>query len=133
MSNNAKVGGILSIIAGGFGVLLGCFYVLLIWLFNFMFTNIPQTLPQEPMTPEFPFPFFQVIGIIYGAIGLFIALVGVLAIVGGAFALKRKHWGWALAGAIGGNLVFGLCGIPALIFICLGKEEFTGGGLPPYR
>jgi hypothetical protein len=125
MGKNAKVGGILSIIAGAFGVLLGAFYALMIWIFKFMVTNIPQT----PMEPEFPFPFFQIMGIIYGAIGLFIALVGVLAIVGGAFALKRKYWGWALAGAIGGNLVFCFCGIPALIFVCLGKEEFTGGEL----
>jgi hypothetical protein len=133
MGNNAKVGGILSIIAGAFGILLGALYVLIIYAFNFMITSIPQTIPQTPMDPWFPQEGLQFIAVIYGAIGLTIALIGVLAIVGGAFALKRKHWGWALAGAIGGNLVFGLCGIPALIFVCLGKEEFTGGGLPPYR
>jgi hypothetical protein len=129
MGKNAKVGGILSIIAGAFGVLIGASYALIIWIFNFVVTSIPQTIPQEPMTPEFPFPFFQIMGFIYGAIGLFIALVGVLAIVGGAFAIKKKYWGWALAGAIGGNLVFCLCGIPALIFVCLGKDEFAA----PYR
>jgi hypothetical protein len=133
MGNNAKVGGILSIISGAFGILIGAVYVLIIYAFNFMITSIPQTIPQTPMDPWFPQEGLQFIAVIYGAIGLAIALIGVLAIVGGTFALKRKHWGWALAGAIGGNLVFSLCGIPALIFVCLGKEEFTGGVLSPYR
>lgn len=116
MENNAKVGGILSIVSGAFGILMGC---LMIWLFKFL-----VNMPQGTTSPAFPFP-FRLMAVIYGAIGIAIALVGVLAIVGGAFAMKRKHWGWALAGAIGGNLVFCLCGIPALIFVCLGKAEFT--------
>lgn len=133
MGNNAKVGGIFSIISGGFGLLIGGFYILMIFIFNFMLTNISQTIPQTPMDPEFPQEIFQVMGIIYGAIGLIVVLIGVLAIVGGIFALKRKHWGWALAGAIAGNVVFSPCGIPGLIFVCLGKEEFTAGEPPAYR
>jgi len=133
MGNNAKVGGILSIVSGGFGVLLGGFYVLMIWMFNFMFTNILETIPQTPMEPEVPFEIFQFMAIIYGAIGLILALIGVLAIVGGVYAIKRKHWGLALAGAIASNIVFYPCGIPAIIFICLGKEEFTAAGPPAYR
>ena len=128
MGNNAKVGGILSIVSGGLGVLLGCCYILGIWMFNFMITSMPQ--PYGPMEPEFPTEFFQIFWIIYAGIGLILALIGALAIVGGIFALKRKHWGWALAGAIAGNIVFYPCGIPAIIFVCLGKEEFTAAGPP---
>lgn len=129
MGNNAKVGGILSIVSGAFGVLMGCVYVGFIWLFSLMFTFIPDTIPQTPMDPEFPIEMFQIMGFVYGGIGLILALIGVLAIVGGVYALKRRHWGLALAGAIGANLVFCYCGIPAIIFVCLGKEEFTTG--PP--
>jgi hypothetical protein len=49
----------------------------------------------------------------------------VLAIVGGAFALKKRHWPLALAGAIAGTITFFPCGIPAIIFVSLGKEEFS--------
>ena len=121
MGNNAKIGGILTIVSGAFGVLLGASYALLIWFFNFFITSLPQT----PMDPEFPLPIFQFLAIIYGAIGLSIALVGVLAIVGGIYALKRKHWGLALAGAIASDIVFTPCGIPAIIFVSLGKDEFS--------
>jgi hypothetical protein len=122
MSNNAKVGGILSIVCGGLGVLIGCFYVLMIWLFNFLLT-MPQS--YGPMKPEFPQEFFYFIAIFYGGIGLILALIGVLAIVGGVYALKRKHWGLALAGAIAGSITFFPCGIPAIIFVTLAKEDFT--------
>jgi hypothetical protein len=127
MGNNAKVGGILSIVSGGFGVLIGCVYVGFIWLFNFMITSIPQ----QPMEPEFPQEMFLIMAAIYGGIGLILALIGVLAIVGGVYAIKKKRWGLALAGAIASDIVFTPCGIPAIIFVCLGKEEFTTGGRLP--
>jgi len=129
MGNNAKVGGILSIVSGAFGILLGAVYVLMIFMFNFMITSIPQ----QPMDPEFPHEMFQIAAFIYGGIGLIVALIGALAIVGGAFALKRKHWALALAGAIAGTVTFFPCGIPAVIFVSLGKDEFTAGELPAYR
>ncbi len=129
MGNNAKVGGILSIVSGAFGVLGAGYFVLMIWMFNFMITSIPQ----QPMDPEFPQEVFYIMAIIYGAIGLFLALIGALAIVGGVFAIKKKHWALALAGAIAGTVTFFPCGIPAVIFVCLGKEEFTAAELPAYR
>jgi hypothetical protein len=129
MGNNAKVGGILSIVSGGFGILGGAIYVGFIWMFNFMVTS----MPQQPMDPEFPQEFFQIIAIFYGAIGLVLALIGALGIVGGVYALKRKHWGLALAGAIAGSITFFPCGIPAIIFVTLGKEEFSAAGPPAYR
>jgi hypothetical protein len=128
MGNNAKVGGIISIVAGALGIIGGCIYVAMIWLFNYLFT-MPQS--YGPMTPELPQEFFQIMAIFYGAIGLILALIGVLAIVGGVYALKRKHWALALAGAIAGTITFFPCGIPAIIFVSLGKEEFTAGGAPP--
>jgi hypothetical protein len=128
MGNNAKVGGILSIVSGGFGVLGIGWAVLWIYMSTLMFD-----LPQDPMTPAFPQEMFQIMAIIYGGIGLILALIGVLAIVGGVYALRRKNWGLALAGAIAGTITFFPCGIPAIIFTSLGKDEFTAAEPPPYR
>lgn len=125
MQNNAKVGGILSIVSGVFGFLGAGFYILMIWMFNFMFTETYMPYGQEPMPPGFPHEMFQFIAIIYGTIGVCLALIGVLAIVGGVYALQRKHWGLALAGAIAGTITFFPCGIPAIIFVSLGKGEFS--------
>jgi hypothetical protein len=61
------------------------------------------------------------------------ALIGALGIVGGVYAIKKKHWALALAGAIAGTVTFFPCGIPAIIFVSLGKEEFTAGEQLPYR
>jgi len=129
MGNNANVGGILSIVSGAFGILGGALYVAMIWMFNFMITSIPQ----QPMEPEFPQEMLYIMAAIYGGMGLILALIGALAIVGGVFAIKKKHWAIALAGAIAATTTFFPCGIPAVIFVCLGKEEFTAGEQLPYR
>ena len=123
MGNNSKVGGILSIVSGAFGVLSLGWFVLWIYMFNFMISAVPQ----DPFAPPFPQELFQFFAIIYGFMGLILALLGVLAIVGGVFALKRKYWGLALAGAIASIITFFPCGIAAIIFISLGRQEF----LPP--
>ena len=128
MEDNAKVGGILSIVSGSFGVIGSGFIIFWILTFNWMLT-----VPREPMAPEFSHEFFQFIAIVYGAMGLILVLIGALGIVGGAFALKKKHWPLALAGAIAGTITFFPCGIPAIIFVSLGKGEFTTPEPPPYK
>jgi len=47
-----------------------------------------------------------VFAVIYGTLGVLDIILGALGIVGGIFAIQRKHWGWALAGAIAGCLTF---------------------------
>jgi hypothetical protein len=60
-----------------------------------------------------------------GAIGAPAIICGIIAIVGGIFALKRRTWGLALAGAICAIIgPGGLLGILAIIFVSLGKGEF---------
>lgn len=62
-----------------------------------------------------------------GAIGAPLIVFGIIAIVGGVFALRRRVWGMALVGGI-----FSLfppqiivLGILAIIFVSLGKKEFS--------
>ena len=51
------------------------------------------------------------------------AIIAILPIVGGIYALRRKKWWLALAGSIV-SLVFFVLGILAFIFILYSKDEF---------
>lgn len=61
----------------------------------------------------------------FSAIGAPIIVVGIIAIVGGSCALRRRVWGLALAGSICALLgPWAILGILAIIFVALGKGEF---------
>ena len=121
MQNNARIGGILSIVAGGLGcigaLLFIAFVVLMMWV-------ISADVYYDGYDYYGPGYVFSVVAVIYGIMGLVLVLFSVLAIVGGAYALRKKNWGLALAGSIGATLVFFPCGIPAIIFTALAKQEF---------
>ena len=52
-------------------------------------------------------------------------IIGVFALIGGVLSIRRKKWGWSLAGSIAAALSFILLGIPAIILITLSKDEFS--------
>jgi hypothetical protein len=60
------------------------------------------------------------------AIGVFLLLIGIVAIIGGVFALNRRVWGLALAGAICALFCppVTVLGILAIVFVALSKNEF---------
>jgi hypothetical protein len=120
MRNNARTGGILTIISGAFGILLSLWMV-----FAALMMRIVLSAPSYSYGYSLPAGLINLMMVFYFALGLFFFLVSVLGIVGGVFALKRRYWGVALAGAIAGNITFSLCGIPALIFVTLAKPEFS--------
>jgi hypothetical protein len=123
MQNNAKVGGILSIVAGGLGCLSAIMMVLLAIFFGCIASGdtFSHHYYDEP-SPGFAFSFMMIIYAIFGIIGL---LISILAIIGGVYGIKKKYWGFALTGAIASVLAFYPCGIAAVIFITLGKPEFN--------
>ena len=59
------------------------------------------------------------------AIAIMCAITGVLAIIGGAFALKRKLWALALAGSIASIFPCFPLGIAAVILTALSRDEFS--------
>lgn len=118
MQNYAKVGGILSIVAGAFGVLWGFASV-----FCIIATFVVYNEPYYDVAPSTDVLMFALL--FYGFLGLLFLAAGVLAIVGGVFALRKKVWGLALTGAIAGTIAFFPCGIPAIIFTSLGRKEFN--------
>lgn len=59
------------------------------------------------------------------AIGAPSIILGIIAIVGGSYALKRRVWGLALAGSICALVgPWFILGLLAIIFVSLGKGEF---------
>ena len=60
-----------------------------------------------------------------GTFGIPFIILGIVALVGGIYAVRRKIWGLALAGSICALLgPWVILGILAIIFVSLGKGEF---------
>ena len=64
------------------------------------------------------------LGHIIAAIAIPLIVIGIVAIVGGVYALKRSLWGLALAGSICALVGTWLLGILAIVFVSMGKNEF---------
>jgi hypothetical protein len=98
--------GILDIVAGSFGLIASLIFVFMGGVMRFV-----------PDVPRFLGPIFM------GLAGPF-AIVAILAIVGGIYALKRKIWGLALAGSIAAFFGSWPLGVAAIVFTALSKNEF---------
>jgi len=126
MKNNAKVGGILSIVAGGWSILY-MFGLILFAIILLVMRRFDNGYYGGGPRQEW---FFVIIAVIYFIWGICCGLLGALAIVGGVLALRKRHWGWALAGSIASAITFFPCGVPAVIFTAMGKPEFDGKATP---
>jgi hypothetical protein len=100
------VAGILDIVAGSLGIILAIALIFVGVLMRFV-----------PDMPPYLVPIFT-------ALALPFAIVGILAIVGGIYALRRKIWGLALAGSIAAFFPSWLLGIAAIVLTALSKKEF---------
>jgi hypothetical protein len=68
----------------------------------------------------------EIIGLFgLGAIGGGFLALGIIALIGGIVTLKRKSWGFALAGAICALFPIVPLGIAAIIFVIMGRKEFA--------
>ena len=110
--NKAKIGGILEIISGIFGLIYIIAWLVIGYLRGFLTFGEDGYLPPE---------FFSIV--IVFVILFFIS--SSLALIGGLFAFKKQRWSLALIGAIFSMMMFFLTGIPGLIFIIMAKPEFT--------
>ena len=115
-----SAGGILSIITGAFELIAGALMAAL------------TTLSIPFWHPEFPFAggFWNTFGIAeipkwILIIGIVLAVLGIIAIVGGISAVRRKSFGLSLAGAICAFLPLNLLGLLAVIFVSLARREFV--------
>ncbi len=108
--------GILSIVAGVIGLIAGIVVSVVggmlatfPWYYGDVWTDAISSAP------------------IVSAAGAGLIVLGIIAIVGGIFALQRRVWGLALAGAI--CALFSppgsVLGILSIIFVAMGKKEFA--------
>jgi hypothetical protein len=98
--------GILNIFAGVMGLIGGIMFKLAVGGQPLLLAMIPEA------------------GVMLDAVtGLLIAL-GIVAIAGGFYALKRRIWGLALAGSLCSLIFVFPLGIPAIVFTAMGKGEF---------
>jgi hypothetical protein len=116
----ATVGGIMSIISGALGILCGLIFIFLTLFFNWLIRSGDPSLANDSVVEGF----FALIITIYGVIGIGYFLLGVLAIIGGIFSIRRKVWGLALAGAIASIFTFLPTGVVAVVFTVMGRSEF---------
>ena len=116
-------GGILSIIAGIYLIVVGVSVAVRLMLASVISPDGVRVWQEFiGYSPFFPFivywPSYRWV-IIGGCVGI----LGIVAIVGGISAIRRKSFGLSLAGAICA-LPSAILGIPAVIFVTLGKREF---------
>lgn len=61
---------------------------------------------------------------LFGTLAVMLFIAGVIAIVGGVAASKRRRWGRAVAGSIAAVFGFFPVGIVAVVFTILAEPEF---------
>jgi uncharacterized membrane protein HdeD (DUF308 family) len=115
-------GGILNIISGVFGIIGGIFLVFFAAFFrHFMqdyYWDYYGDYNYYPGMEHIPVGFWWFLAIITIAIGI-------LALIGGLFAIQRKNWGLALTGSICAILQgFNILGIISTVFIAMSRKEF---------
>ena len=101
-----KTAGILSIIGGivvvATGIAIAALGTALMGL------GFPSAIPLEAEVASIP-----------------LTILGIIAIIGGMRALKRKTWGGALAGSICALFPIFPLGLLAIIFVSMSKKEFA--------
>lgn len=104
------VGGVCGIVAGAIGVIAGT----AISIYGGWWTMLmPHTNPWM----------FSNIGML----GVPLLVLGVVAIVGGIFAIRARLWGLALAGSICAVLILPafLLGVLSVVFVAIARSEFN--------
>ena len=117
-----SAGGILSIIVGAFEVIGGGMMVALVSLriagrplFSSFWPGVPGAWHEYGWAGV---PIWLII------VGGLLLVLGIIAIVGGVSAVRRKSFGLSLAGAICALIPLNVLGLLAVIFVSLGKREF---------
>ena len=110
------VGGILSIISGALGFITIAFFLTFGSVFG---TAIARDILSSLGYWQTGIPLT-----IIGIIAVVLLCVNIVAIIGGIYALQRRGWGMALAGAICSVFPSQILGVLAVVFIAISRKEF---------
>jgi len=108
------VGGVLGVIGGGIVVVLGLVVKIVLGPAGLPFSWGDLVDRLVALAPVWSL-----------IVGLPIIALGVVAIVGGVSAIRRRSFGLSLAGAICA-LPSGILGILAIIFVSVSRKDFRG-------
>ena len=92
--------------AGVLDIICGCFTLIGFYFFYYIFSSA------------------GIMGDAGWTVAIIPTIAGIVAIVGGIYAMQRKIWGLALTGSIASLLPFWFLGIASLILIVLSRDEF---------
>ncbi|NLE95344.1 MAG: hypothetical protein GX600_06635 [Dehalococcoidia bacterium] len=127
MEGNGERGGLLS--AGGIlSIIVGvCQIALALVLALVTVYGMAVWQPDLPMLPRMVGLLPVEAGVPLLVVSGVVLVLGILAILGGASALKRSSFGMALIGALCSFLTVNGLGLLALIFVSLSSGEFRAG------
>jgi hypothetical protein len=103
------IAGIFNIISGA-----GRLVVIPVLFFAGYFMNMAPMFSYRPMRAP----------VFLAAAAIILLVLGILAIVGGVFALQRRNFGMAMVGAVAALLPFNLLGLASVILLALSSKEF---------
>ena len=106
-------GGIINIVMGAFAII--AFLVFLVM--GFAGTAILGSAARD-------LPAFMPL-VIFLTAGIFYLAIGIVAIIGGAYGIKKQKWGMALAASIMSILILWPCGVASIVFTIMGSKEFS--------
>jgi len=108
-------GGVLSIVAGALSVALGLLFLFL----GGILSGVLAAVGLPGILSFIPLP-------ILGGAAIPLFILGTVAILGGSYAVRRRNWPLALAGAICALFPpqVTILGALAIVFIVMGKNEF---------
>ena len=108
--------GILDIVGGAIGMVGGLYLVVL----TNMFQLIRTALMLDPtMVDSIEDAISNLV-----AVPFVVVFIGIVSVIGGVYALQRRIWSLALAGAIASCIVFPFFGIPSIIITAFARDEF---------
>jgi len=110
--------GILNLVTGALSVMETIGIIIALVAFDIVATSF-YIIPAQELELVLPL----VNTILIGALILSI-LHAIFPIIGGIYALKRRRWGWALAGSIIAIIAIFPFGIASTILVAIAKEEF---------
>ncbi|HEX79506.1 MAG TPA: hypothetical protein G4O19_05055 [Dehalococcoidia bacterium] len=110
------VGGILSIISGSLGFIAIAFFL--------TFGSIFGAAIARDVLLSLGFWHMGLPMTIIGIIAIILLCISAVAIIGGIYAIQRRGWGMALAGAICSIFPSQVLGILAIVFITISRKEF---------
>lgn len=113
------VAGVLEIVAGVCAFIGTAAVIFAVALINYLPEVQEEDVPVELLTG------FLV------CIGIGLAILGLVGVIGGIFAVRRRGFGWAMAGSIAALFTATPLGVIALILVLVAEREFGGRGHEP--